>query len=237
MLSFPRGAQDKEEARWSPLPLPSTPGQGPASAQCPEECLELWQQLPLALPRPRAGIAAGTNVPCVARPCGRAPPPSLQRRAHPRATIHSLEALTSLHTAGSRCPAPSPEPVLPAGTDPSRSRARPDGQCQAGTEPELPKQQRCSLPYCPGTGCRFPAGHFRGAASSWKHFRGIPCETGTALAREAHETSFQGCRTAPWSPNKQTHFGSLCCTAQLHRRQHTAGLTGADRMIANTNQL
>lgn len=123
MLSFPRGAQDKEEARWSPLPLPSTPGQGPASAQCPGECLELWQQLPLALPRPRAGIAAGTNVPCVARPCGRAPPPSLQRRAHPRATIHSLEALTSLHTAGSRCPAPSPEPVLPAGTDPSRSRA------------------------------------------------------------------------------------------------------------------
>lgn len=37
MLSFPRGAQDKEEARWSPLPLPTTPGQGPATARCPGE--------------------------------------------------------------------------------------------------------------------------------------------------------------------------------------------------------
>lgn len=69
-------------------------------------------------------------------------------------------------------------------------------------------------------GCRFPAGHFRGAASSWKHFRGIPCETGTALARETHETSFQGCRTAPWSPNKQTNLGLFCSAAQLQERQH-----------------
>lgn len=43
MLSFPRGAQDKEEARWSPPPLPTTPGQGPASAQYPGECVERWQ--------------------------------------------------------------------------------------------------------------------------------------------------------------------------------------------------
>lgn len=85
----------------------------------------------------------------------------------------------------------------------------------------------CCLPCYPGIGCRFPAGHFRGAASSWKHFRGIPCETGTALARETHERSFQGCRTAPWSPNKQTNVGLFCSTAQLQKRQHTAGLTGA----------
>lgn len=43
-----------------------------------------------ALHHPQAGMAVGANVPSIAGPCVRAPPPSLQRLAHPSASIHAL---------------------------------------------------------------------------------------------------------------------------------------------------
>lgn len=52
----------------------------------------------------------------------------------------------------------------------------------------------------------------------------IPCERGTALARETHETSFQGRKTPPWSPTKQSTFSQegfiLICDAAAQAAAH-----------------
>lgn len=162
MPSFPRGAQDKEEARWSPLPLPTTPGQGPAWAQCPGECAGLWQQLPagpgarVSSPSPTGGDGSGSQCSQTARPCGRAPPPSRQRSAHPRATVHPLVSADIL--ACSRQPLSGYiSRASPASRHKHRATAEPDGLCQGRTTTWAPEAAVLLPAVLPRDGLQVPS--------------------------------------------------------------------------------
>lgn len=103
MLSFPRGAQDKEEARWSPPP-PYHTWAGASLSAVPRGAHGALAARPAALGSapspatgllsaltyPQTGMAAKVNVPFIVWPYIRAPPPSQQHLIHSRATIHPL---------------------------------------------------------------------------------------------------------------------------------------------------
>lgn len=138
MLSFPKGAQDKEEARWSLLPSPAHLGRGQPQRSAQGSAWSTGSPGSSSQPgrvssaRPGAGMAARANVPCMARPCGRAPPPSLQRSAPPRAALHPLGSAE----IPARCGQPLPgctSGASPASGHKRRGTAEPDGLCQGRT--------------------------------------------------------------------------------------------------------
>lgn len=89
-------------------------------------------------PPPRGGDGSGANVPCMARPCGRASPPSLQRSARPRARAHPLGSAD----IPACCRQPPPACISGASPAPRHKRrgpAEPDGLCQGRTMTPAPE--------------------------------------------------------------------------------------------------
>lgn len=169
MPSFPRGAQDKEEARWIPLPLPTTPGQPQRGAQgsvwsagspasSPGECSQLGRGALVSshLPTDRNGGRSKHSLYSTAM---------RQGTSTLTATLntfkgHNSSPLKHWHLsniASSHYLARYPEPVLPPSTN-----IEPRGCAKGGRyawAPEAATAAACHATQ--GWGCRFAAGYFR----------------------------------------------------------------------------